>query len=382
MKQTEKVIPLEQIITSSSNIDEAFSEMKQYRDWSASTLNSYSLDERAFTQFCMDIGVEPIISNAKLHIVLKWIKAQKKEQLSIATIRRRIASLSSIFEFYKNIGVVQSNPFKAIQLPVEAEGHHSPIMDFDQLKQVYHHLQELKKDGTDIEVTVKTMLFTGLRNEALTKLTVKDVLLDRELICYDAGIINRKHKVQFFPIPPVLFSLIQRHIHENHLTPEDSLLYGIQGQPLQNKQLNRITNKICQGLGWSGEERVTPHGFRATIATLLDERGNLGHDAIKFLLGHSEKENLKFYLRRDQRKINQLRRELTQIEKELESSLAEGNELIGVQNAKTIDEEGIEQTLSVSEDVLIKLLGTHPKLAIELIQKGYSKFEQNDFSST
>lgn len=76
-----------------------------------------------------------------------------------------------------------------------------------------------------------------------------------------------------------------------------------------------------------GGEKVTPHGFRSTIALLLDER-NKSHDAIKYLLGHSEKDNIKFYLRRDQRKINQLRKELTLIEKELEDSLMPPNEKI------------------------------------------------------
>lgn len=78
-------------------------------------------------------------------------------------------------------------------------------------------------------------------------------------------------------------------------------------------------------MGREGEKRVTPHGFRATIATLLDERGNIGHDAIKFLLGHSQKDNLHYYLRRDQRKIHQLRKELTLIEEELEESLYSEN---------------------------------------------------------
>ena len=71
------------------------------------------------------------------------------------------------------------------------------------------------------------------------------------------------------------------------------------------KQLNRITNKICKRLGWGEGERVTPHRFRATIATLHDERGNIGQDAIKFFLGHNEKDILRFYLRSDQRNINQ-----------------------------------------------------------------------------
>ncbi|WP_232696360.1 tyrosine-type recombinase/integrase [Brevibacillus daliensis] len=160
-----------------------------------------------------------------------------------------------------------------------------------------------------------------MRNQALTMLKVKDVLLDRQMIHYDAGLINSKHRIQFFPLPPKLLELIQLHIDHHKLQPEDVLLYGLKGIPLHNKQLNRITNKICEGLGWKGEDKVTPHGFRTSIATILDERGNVSLDSIKFLLGHSNQENIQYYLRRDQRKINALRKEMTKIEEELDTSL-------------------------------------------------------------
>ncbi|WP_092504154.1 site-specific integrase [Virgibacillus subterraneus] len=253
-------------------------------------------------------------------------------------------------------------------------------MNLDKLKQVYRHVQTLKNEGNDVEITVKVMLFTGLGNEALTKLIVNDVLFDQEMLRYNAGIVNSKHKVQFFPLPPALIKLTQNHIKENQLQPDDSLLYGLKGQPLQNKQLNRITNKICQELGWEGGERVTPHGFRATIATLIDERG-IGTDTIKFMLGHSEKENIHYYLRRDQRKINLLRTELTKIEQELEDGLTQSPDSILPSNSNK--QEGRhannETSLNLDEDTLIQLLDTHPKLAIQLIKKGYGSTKQNSF---
>lgn len=73
-------------------------------------------------------------------------------------------------------------------------------------------------------------------------------------------------------------------MQSHRLSSEDQLLFGIKGLPQQNKQLNRITDKICDCLNWRGEQRITPHGFRATIASLLDERGVNIND-IKYLLG-------------------------------------------------------------------------------------------------
>ncbi|MBA2876259.1 integrase [Anoxybacillus caldiproteolyticus] len=75
------------------------------------------------------------------------------------------------------------------------------------------------------------------------------------------------------PLPPKFLNSLREYIKENGLTSDDPLCYGIKGVALQNKQLNRMTDKICGYLGWEGERRVTPHGFRYSIATLLDEKG-------------------------------------------------------------------------------------------------------------
>lgn len=368
-------------ITEKSLLREALAIQKEYRRWSSATYRSYVNDVKTYEEFMFEIQEEATLGSSKLHHIDKWIKQQTEDKVAIATIRRRIAALSSLYEFYKDLGILHSNPFKAIQLPIGAMGHHSPVMSMKQLKEVYHYIQVLKREGTDIEISVKVMIFTGLRNEALTKLKVKDVLTERELIHYDAGIVNSKHKVQFFPIPPKLLSLLKQHIKEHNFDQEDTLLHGLKGQPLQNKQLNRITDRICKGLEWEGGEKITPHGFRSTIASLLDER-NMSHDAIKYLLGHSEKDNIKFYLRRDQRKINQLRKELTLIEKELEDSLMlpihRKHEKISQTQEGNLEKRREDQSqLSLNEEMLISLLDTHPQLALSIIEKGYGKLKEN-----
>ncbi|MFT4416027.1 tyrosine-type recombinase/integrase [Fredinandcohnia humi] len=372
---------LEYLISNQSSIMESLQAMKEYRQWTESTFYSYLKDVEVLEKFSDEHHLNLNLGNVRLHIVQKWIKWQQFNNAASSTIKRRMACLSSIFDFYKSLGIVNSNPFKAISIPDGFSSHHSPVMNIEQLKKVYLQIKDLKLKGVDIEVTVKVMLMTGLRNEALTRLTVSNILVDKEILLYDAGIYNRKHKVQFFPLPPKLFALLQHHIKTNDLKPEDPLLYGLKGQPLQNKQLNRITDRICAELGWREEEKVTPHGFRATIATLLDERG-ISHDAIKFLLGHSEKDNIKFYLRRDQRKINLLRKALTEIEDELEESILEESPLVSSDTKKEGGGDFKKQhELSLPEDILLKLLETHPQLALTIIQRGYGELNKESFPS-
>jgi hypothetical protein len=110
----------------------------------------------------------------------------------------------------------------------------------------------------------------------------------------------------------------------------------------------------------------------------------MSHDAIKYLLGHSEKDNIKFYLRRDQRKINQLRKELTNIEKELEDSVSDHLPLPRVHETFNQSQDSNEErrreeqnTLSLNEELLMSLLDTQPQLALRIIEKGFGKINAN-----
>lgn len=360
---------VEQTLSSSDSIVYCLKAMKQYRNWSDSTFEAYLHDVHEYERFLISIQKSPVLNESKLNVVHCWIKSQQEEGIAVATIRRRIAALSSIYEFCKALGIVHSNPFKAISAPAGETGYHSVVMSFEQLKEAYRYVDVLEAGGYPVGLTVKVMLLTGLHNEALIHLKAQDVLVEEQLLRYDSGIVNSKHKVQFFPMPPRLFQSIREHIHKYDLQPDDQLLLGLSGRALQNKQLNRITNKICEGLGWRGESRITPHGFRSTIATILDERG-VDIPSIKYLLGHSNKETIYLYLRRDNHKIQKLRKALTMLEAELEQAKEKRPEL---QKEEKIGEDSTSSILQISEEELLTLTKTYPEVALTLLQKGLLK---------
>lgn len=159
-KELEKVT-IEEKVDASDDVQSAFLEMKHYRNWSPSTFNSYMLDVQHYEDFLYEKEEEITLENAKMHLIQLWINQQNKDFTPVSTIRRRIAALSSIYSFYKELGIIQRNPFKAVQLPVGAVGHHSPVLTIDQLKQVYQYLYVLKEEGVNVEVTVKVMMFYG-----------------------------------------------------------------------------------------------------------------------------------------------------------------------------------------------------------------------------
>jgi integrase/recombinase XerD len=378
---TERNQPIEMRASPAWPLGIALGEMREYRTWSENTYQSYVKDSDSFEDFSLEEGFEPLLGNTSLHHVNKWIKYSKENGVAYATIKRRIASLSSVFNFYKGMGIISSNPFIIAEVPPGASGEHSRALELEEIIDVYeaaHYLRE--EEGKDVVVTLGVLFYTGLRGHALSHIKVSDVLLDKELIYYDAGIANSKHKVQYFPVPPLLMEEIKHHIKYYDLQPDDQLLYGLAGKPLQNKQINFITNRINKVLGWKEDQHVTPHGYRSSIATILDERG-MDLDHIKYLLGHSmTKDNIQFYLKRDQRKIRALRRELTDIESEIYEAL-ETRKSKAEEKAKAIEDpidvlenkesrtvQADQDSEKVSVDYFIQLTKTNPQLAQKLAE--------------
>ena len=68
------------------------------------------------------------------------------------------------------------------------------------------------------------------------------------------------------------------------------------GTPIGTNQLGRLLNE----LGYSNDQ-VTPHGFRATASTLLNESGKFSPDVIELQLAHQERNKVRAAYNRQQR---------------------------------------------------------------------------------
>ncbi|MGG3269848.1 site-specific integrase [Priestia aryabhattai] len=373
---TDKFQSIEELVNSQTTLSQALLFMKEHRYWSETTFDSYQYDVKLFETYLIRQELEPTLDSGQhLSLVNKWIVHQKENGVAYKTIMRRVAALSSLYTFYKDLGVVKTNAFKASSVPGEHSEAHSRALDMSDLKKVYKAVEALKKERLYIDIPIKLLMFTGLRNHAITKLKVQNIKWDEQLLIYDEKVKNSKNKYQLLPLPPKFLTELRTYVDSMKLTNEEPLCYGIKGYPLRNKQLNVLVNKINNYLNWSEEERITPHGFRYTIATLLDERG-LPIETVKYLLGHSSIDNVHTYLRKHDRKIQQIKGELTKIEAELEQSLDEKKEPVNLDNYKESsqqNEKKLNEALPFSEAVILQLSKSNPELLEKIILEHYKK---------
>ncbi|WP_316571326.1 tyrosine-type recombinase/integrase [Neobacillus sp. YIM B06451] len=320
-------------IDGNTSLDSAFTTMIGVKPWAANTITSYSNNIGNIVGFMRKENIEPLLGNVDFELVQMWISFLQKNEKS-KTTKQRVAALSSIFSFFKQLGVLGANPFLAIKVAITDSGHHSRVLSLEELFEIYSAIRT-EAELAVLELPISIDLMTGLRNVTLSKLRGNSIDHMEKGIKY--GLIddetggaeeigeksNTKNKEGFIPLPPLLFQKVTQYIDDMKLKGQDSLLYGLQGKPLANKQLNHMVKKLCAAMGWTGDKGITPYSFRYTFATILGEMG-VSDDAIRYGLGHSidaSKGSLARYVRLDERYKKELRTAQTILEEILETFL-------------------------------------------------------------
>ncbi|MEH7383625.1 hypothetical protein V7138_24425 [Bacillus sp. JJ1533] len=91
----------------------ALEKMREYRMWQSCTYTAYLNVADRFIDFGLKQGYEPTLEGIQSHHVEKYIK-QAKGKEACQTTKRVLASLSSIYSFYVNLGIIKDNPFKEV----------------------------------------------------------------------------------------------------------------------------------------------------------------------------------------------------------------------------------------------------------------------------
>ena len=344
----------------------AFDEYKSNKSWSQSTIGAYERNVKEFVLDMEENGVEPIIENVNYNYLLKWVK-RMVNQFSPKTVNQKIATLSSLYTHFNNLGIVNGNPFAALDnIEDYDDEHHSRALTLEELFEVYKAAIELQNSGVNVLIPILVEIYTALRSTSLKKLKVESLSIQKNGMHFkrdskkgkgteqsenkEKG--NRKNKAFFLPLPPKTMSRLVEHIEG--LDPDDSLLYGLKGKPLENKQMNYITNKICEHLNWivkkdevevcKTEQFFTPHAFRYTISTLFNDM-RVPRETIKFLLLHSSKnhDSLDPYILRFDVHTRRIKAAQILIETVLETALE-----LDVKYNLTLDFRDVSQKLEIA----------------------------------
>jgi site-specific recombinase XerD len=263
-----------------------------------STRRAYENAIRDFMRFTGIIRPEEFRSVTRAHIIA-WRDDLMRRELGGSTIRHRLASLASLFEYLCEKNAVTHNPVKGVERPrtESGEGKTPALGDHQARELLAAPAKDTIKSKRDRAI-LSTLLFHALRREELSKLKVKDAQHARKGVPH-LKVSGKGGKTRYLPLHPGTNELIHDYLAAaGHGTDENGALF----RPVSNSRTRRLDRAITANgiyrlvrtysaqLGFE----IGPHSLRATAATnALDHEADIAK--VQEWLGHANIATTRIY---------------------------------------------------------------------------------------
>jgi integrase/recombinase XerC len=371
----ERGIPMSDVkhieqITLNSTIMDGFYYVANVKKWDEKTYEAYYGDMKILERFLMLQGVNPLIRHVNEKLIRDFLFAMRKEKAS-STVRRYHGTISRIYKRLEREKI--RNVLIDIELP-PLQHSAGRYLTYDECVDILIFADELlENEHKDIRLTVRFMLYTGLRNDVLQKFEVCFLDMNQGLLRIPSE-VSKRGEPQILPLTAQLLERTESYIIAYQLKDDDLLLPGLSGKTLYNRQLNRITDRINNYFNWKEEQKVTPHVFRATLSTLLDDM-EISGDIIDFILNHHPKSvREKHYSRSTARKLRESKGALDTFESKIEQMYEKKKQqtVVLVEDQPIVKGDPPDQPPLLSEvmtKVLSEMIQSNPQILLSLTQQ-------------
>ncbi|HEV2693363.1 MAG TPA: tyrosine-type recombinase/integrase [Verrucomicrobiae bacterium] len=276
---------------------------KNHRKLSAHTLKAYQHDLKHFYVFASESVAEVPILSADRSLVQRWLGDMKT--VKPRTIRRRLASLKSMFASLERHGTIINSGLAGLRCEVKIGKSLPRTIARTTVKSLLRsaHKQSGTSHGNIQETALIEILFsTGMRVSEIVALNVKQIDMER-LVISVRGKGNREREI------PIVCNAFQDTLSQ-HLTEREVEIGAADAPLFVNRRGNRMSDQTVREVlrrhaAQIGTRRITPHMLRHTVATLLLEDGvDLRH--IQRLLGHSSITTTTIYVQVSERSQRQV----------------------------------------------------------------------------
>jgi site-specific recombinase XerD len=270
------------------------------------TRRAYEADLRDFMTFCGIQRPNEFRIVTRSH-VLAWSKTLEDRTLSGATIRRKLAALSSLFEYLCEKNAVDFNPVKGAKRPkVESNEGKTPALGDHQARALLDAPDPATLKGKRDRALLAVLLYHGLRREELCLLKVRDIHSRRGVP--HLRIHGKGNKLRYLPLHPGSAERIHAYLEAaGHGGEPAAPLF----QPVKRRQgTTRGAAITADGvykcvLAYAAQVKIALDGFgvhslRATAATnALEHEADIAK--VQEWLGHANIATTRIYDRRKSR---------------------------------------------------------------------------------
>jgi integrase/recombinase XerD len=255
-----------------------------------STRRAYENAVKDFMRFAGIVRPEEFRTVTRAHIIA-WRDELARRELGGSTIRHRLASLASLFEYLCDKNAVTHNPVKGVERPRTESGEgKTPALGDHQARELLTAPQEETIKSKRDRAILSTLLFHALRRQELCKLKVKDFHHARKGVPH-LKVSGKGGKTRYLPLHPGTNALIRDYLAAAGHGEDE---YGALFRPTINNRTGEIEKSIDPDMIYKlvrayskvlGFE-IGAHALRATAATnALDHQADIAK--VQEWLGHA-----------------------------------------------------------------------------------------------
>lgn len=271
------------------------------------TRRAYFADLAAWLEWCRRTGLDPLAARrADVDAWKATITVAGKDgvpkRASSSTVARRLAAISSWYQYLEDNDVADRNPVSAVKRPkVERQSPFPALSEAETAALLEHVTRRAERIGSEAAhrdaALLSLMFHTGLRVSGVTTARVEDLAVDRghRILWYT----KKGQTRDFVPLaPPVLAALdaylALRAVREGELSgpllvttphPRDPAKPG--GRPLTQRDVWLALRRYAKQAGLAAADSITPHTSRRTVATTLLANG-VPIEKVQDLLSHND----------------------------------------------------------------------------------------------
>jgi site-specific recombinase XerD len=265
---------------------------------SLATRRAYEHAIRDFMQFTGIARPEEFCTVTRSHVIA-WRDDLVGRGLAGASVRHRLAALSSLFEYLCEKNAVTHNPVKGVERPKTESGEgKTPAIGDHQARDLLAAPGEDTIKSKRDRAILSTLLFHALRREELCKLKVKDAQHTRKGVPH-LKVSGKGGKTRYLPLHPGTQALIHDYLEAaGHNTDENGALF----RPVKNNRTRQLGDaitpdgiyKLVRAYSAQLGFEIGAHALRATAATnALDHEADIAK--VQEWLGHANISTTRIY---------------------------------------------------------------------------------------
>lgn len=262
------------------------------------TRRAYENAVKDFMRFTGIAHPEEFRTVTRAHVIA-WRDELALRGLGGSTIRHRLASLASLFEYLCGRNAVTHNPVKGVERPKAETGEgKTPALGDNQARQLLAApLDDSKRSKRDRAI-LSTLLFHALRRDELCKLKVRDFRHTRKGVPH-LKVSGKGGKVRYLPLHPGTQALIHDYLEAAGHGEDDA---GALFRPIRNNRTGELDQaitpdgiyKLVRAYSAALGFETGAHALRATAATnALDHQADIAK--VQEWLGHANIATTRIY---------------------------------------------------------------------------------------